>query len=279
MSSETTKEAAKYPAGIYVSADILTDETLTLGERIVLAYIDGFSRAGKPCFASSETMAELLGMNASFIRNARNELVRKGRAVRTEVDGHPIFFSIAKTVVLPKPTGGVGNPNGGVGKDNRGCCQEQQGVLVKTTQYNNNNISITDLRESENAPPQDTDADPVDKRLFEAERYLATPTGKEPWERDNQYINGGRRPMKKYPALWFTAMELADAIEEVKAALSEDDDIRPVFKIAQSEALSQSIAHGNRKVTAYKYVTGFALTQYQESLRKATQLQNSRRKS
>jgi hypothetical protein len=279
MTDQTTKETAKYPAGIYMSADILTDETLTLGERFILAYIDGFSRAGKPCFASSETMAELLGLNASFVRNARNELVRKGKAIRTEVDGHPIFHRIAKPVVLPKPTGGVDSDNGGVGKDNRGCWQEQQGVLVTPTQYNNYNKSIIDLKERESAPPENADADPVDKRLLEAERYLAIPTGKEAWELDNQFIGGGRRPMKKYPALWFTAMELADAIEEVKAALSEDDDIRPVFKIAQSEALSQAIAHGNRKVTAYKYVTGFALTQYQESLRKATQLQNSRRKS
>lgn len=267
MTNETTKDSAKYPyVGVFISADILADETLTLGERIVLAYIDGFSRSGKPCYASSETMAKLLGLNASFIRNARNELVRKGRAIRTEVDGVATFFSI------PPATGVLSPPTGGVGNDNGGCCQEQQGVLVKPTQYINNNISINkDIRES--TPPP---VEPVDTKRLEAEKYLEQPTGSEKWERDNQYIAGGRRPMRKYPALWFSPGELADAIEEVQAALGEED-IRPVFKIAQSEALSQAIAHGNRKVTAYKYVTGFALTQYQESLRKSNQLANSRK--
>lgn len=267
MTEQTTRDSAKYPyVGVFISADILADETLTLGERIVLAYIDGFSRSGKPCYASSETMAKLLGLNASFIRNARNELVRKGRAIRTEVDGAATFFSIPPAIgVLSPPTGGVGNDNGG-------CCQEQQGVLVKPTQYNNNNISIKkEMRES--APPP---VKPDDNRL-EAEKYLEQPTGKEKWERDNQYISGGRRPMRKYPALWFSPGELADAIEEVQAAIG-DEDIRPVFKIAQSEALSQAIAHGNRKVTAYKYVTGFALSQYQDTLRKATQLQQQRKR-
>lgn len=268
MTNETTKESAKYPyVGVFISADILADETLTLGERIVLAYIDGFSRSGKPCYASSETMAKLLGLNASFIRNARNELVRKGRAIRTEVDGVATFFSIPPAIgVLAPPTGGVGNDNGG-------CCQEQQGVLVKPTQYNNNNISIK-KEMSESAPPP---SQPIDDKRLEADKYLEQPTGKEKWERDNQYISGGRRPMRKYPALWFSPGELADAIEEVQAAIG-DEDIRPVFKIAQAEALSQAIAHGNRKVTAYKYVTGFALSQYQDTLRKATQLQQQRKR-
>ena len=268
MSDQITKESMKYPyVGIFISADILADESLTLGERIVLAYIDGFSRSGKPCYASSETMAKLLGLNASFIRNARNELVRKGRATRTEVDGVATFFSI------PPATGVLSPPTGGVGNDNGGCCQEQQGVLVKQTQYINNNINIK-KEMSEGTPPP---TERIDERRLEAEKYLEQPSGKEKWERDNHYIAGGRRPMRKYPALWFTPGELADAIDEVQEALGKDEDIRPVFKIAQAEALSQAIAHGNRKVTAYKYVTGFALSQYQDTLRKTSQLVNSRK--
>jgi hypothetical protein len=270
MTDQTTKETAvKYPyVGIFIAADVIADIELTLAERVVLAYIDGFTRSGKMCFASSETLAKVLGLNAGYVRVTRGSLVEKGKIKRIEGEKGSMYVSLLLENQAP-PARNSSTP----------CLKIEQPPLEIQAQYNNYNKSIIDLKERESAPPENADADPVDKRLLEAERYLAIPTGKEAWELDNQFIGGGRRPMKKYPALWFTAMELADAIEEVKAALSEDDDIRPVFKIAQSEALSQAIAHGNRKVTAYKYVTGFALTQYQESLRKATQLQNSRRKS
>lgn len=266
MTNQTTNESSqRYPyVGVFISAEILADETLTVAEKLVLAYIDGFTRSGKVCFASSETLAKVLGLNAGYVRTTRGTLVDKGKIKRVESEDGNIYISTLLENRAP-PAGNSSTPRSKI----------EHPLLEIRAQYNNNNISIINSKsESVDSPPQ---KDPLSERMAQAEKYLEAPTGKQPWERDNQYIAGGRRPMRKYPALWFTPGELADAIEELEAALG-DEDIRPVFKIAQAEALSQAIAHGNRKVTAYKYVTGFALGQYQDSLRKATQLQNSKRK-
>lgn len=272
-----TKESNAWPhAGLFIVADIAGDKDLTLAERFVLAYVDGWTRAGKPCFASSAHMGEVLGLAPTYVRTVRAGLVEKGKLTKRVTNETTVYERVSENL-----TGGVRNSDRGVRNSDGGCKKIEQGVSEILTLYNNYDIDIkSSIRESTPTPPAQPVQDEItkySKQWFEAEakRYLAKDTGNESWERDNQFVLAGRRPMTKYPALWFTPGELADALEVVISALPEGEDIRPVFKLAQSEALSQAVNRGStRKVTAYKYVTGYCLQQHQETLRKTGQLKN-----
>ena len=264
----------KWPhTGLWICADIAGDKDLTLAERFVLAYVDGWSRANKPCFASSELMSDVLGLDASYVRTVRAALVEKKRLTKRQVGTKTIFER-----VVPENSG-VGNSNNTVGNSNSECWKNQQKVLEIPTLYNNNNKTIRSDKRESTPPPKEADKETVpytrEWYLAEAERYLTSPTGNAAWEMDNQYILAGRRPMTRFNALWFTPTELADAMEVVINALPPNEDMRPVFRLAQAEALSQAVNRGGtRKVSAYKYVTGYCLQQHQETLRKMGQLKN-----
>lgn len=255
--------------GLFIASDIASDKELTLAERFVLAYVDGWTRQGKPCFAGSKHIGEVLGLDSSYVRTIRAALVEKNKLRKQHINETVVYER-----VLENPTGGVEISNGG-------CVNFQQGVLENPTLLNKDNISIKTTNKRESTPPPIAeDAKEIikySKQWFEreAERYLSAATGHESWERDNQFMLAGRRPMAKFSALFFTPTELADALEIVINALPEGEDIRPVFKLAQSEALSQAVNRGGtRKITAYKYVTGYCLQQHQETLRKTGQLRN-----
>jgi hypothetical protein len=130
-----------------------------------------------------------------------------------------------------------------------------------------------DIKESTPPPPNTPEW-----YLVQAEKALEKATGEQPWERNNAYMLAGRRPMTKYPLLWFTPMELAKAVEIILEALPPEADYKAVFDLAQSEATQRLVKHGKAEINAMKYVTGFCLQQVTDTLRKSNYLQNSRSK-
>jgi hypothetical protein len=276
----------KWPyTGVWVDADVAADTNLTLAERFLLSYILGFERQGKRCFATATHIGEVLGLSAQYVREVRQALIAKNKVTRL-TEGDTVFYvSVSPTVTQ---TDGVDDPNGGVGKtytvgnSYRGCRKNLQGVseiptggVGKTYTYNKDiNKEIIVERVSTPPPAEGT----KEWFKYQAEKSLAEPTGNEAWERDNQFMAAGRRPMTKFPGLWFTASELADAIEVVMDSLPPGADIKPVFALAQAEALTKLADRSAKKVSAFKYVTGYCLQQISDTLRKSNYLQNSRSK-
>jgi hypothetical protein len=276
----------KWPyTGVWVDAEVAADTSLTLAERFLLSYILGFERQGKRCFATATHIGAVLGLSAQYVREVRQALIVKNKVSRL-TEGDKVFY--VSVAPISTPTEGVDDPNGGVGKTYSvgnsygGCRKNLQGVseiptggVGKTYTYNKDiNKEIVVERVSTPPPPQGT----KEWFKYQAEKSLAEPTGNEAWERDNQFVAAGRRPMTKFPGLWFTPAELADAIEVVIEALPPDADIKPVFALAQAEALTKLADRSAKKVSAFKYVTGYCLQQISDTLRKSNYLQNSRSK-
>lgn len=74
------------------------------------------------------------------------------------------------------------------------------------------------------------------------------------------FVSAGRRPMKKYPELWFSPVELYDATEILRAAGLPDRHRPAVFKRAACSARTK-IAAGAiaERLPAFNWVTGWAL--------------------
>jgi len=263
--------------GLFIDSTIASDTTLTLAERFVLAYVIGFERQHKRCFASAAHMAATLGLSENYVKNVRAELVEKGRLLRIP-EGRKVYFAVPTEILSdqPQPTE---IPSA---TDRNSVASRQKICRLPTEILSHINIDYKkaiseDIRENTPLPPNPPQEGSKEWFDYQADKYLAVPTGNEAWERDSQFVSGGRRPMTKFPSLWFTRSELASAIEVVRDALP-DDDIKPVFRLAEAEAMTKQIDRGGRKIPAYKYVTGHCLQNHLETLTKTTRLAKTRSK-
>jgi len=82
----------------------------------------------------------------------------------------------------------------------------------------------------------------------------------EPWQKSNQFVNVGRRPMLSYPDLWITPLELCNALILFKAKGLPETHWREVFQKAQASATNKR-ANGTSpdRFGAYVTITGWAL--------------------
>jgi len=278
---------------------------LTQAEHYVYAYVLGFDTAKKQCFAGVTHLAAALRLSERSIIRARLKLKQLGLLVRRQDSRtgrvyHTTLVDVADTIqtgtdedaaevqsdtcqnVTPlancHPEGDKMSPHSDKmspqgDKMSPPRCQNVTHINL----YTRSDTNLV-MRENTPLPPNPPQEGTKDWFDFQAEKYLAVPTGNEPWERDSQYVSGGRRPMTKFPSLWFTRSELASAIEVVRDALP-DDDIKPVFRLAEAEAMTKQIDRGGRKIPAYKYVTGHCLQNHLETLTKTTRLAKTRSKS
>jgi hypothetical protein len=79
------------------------DKRLTFTDKIVFAYIQGFTRNGKWCFATSETIANRFGLAAPYVRQSRSKLEKLGLLRREVVKGRTSFRSIIQKPQPPEP--------------------------------------------------------------------------------------------------------------------------------------------------------------------------------
>ena len=268
-------------SSLNIGIDILHDQSLSWVEKAVLAYVDGWTRAGKACFASSDYMATALGIGKSYVRTIRAGLIEKGKLRKYQIDGKTIYervLEIRTPSEIQTPT--VRNSNTDCPKIEHPLSEDRTPAVRNSNTYIDNYKKAIKVGIEERDPPLPPNLPEEGTKEwfdFQADKYLAVPTGTEAWERDSQYVSGGRRPMTKYPSLWFTRSELASAIEVVREALP-DDDIKPVFRLAEAEAMTKQIDRGGRKIPAYKYVTGHCLQNHLETLTKTTRLAKTRSK-
>lgn len=67
------------------------DKRLAFTDKIVYAYIQGFTRNGKWCFATSETIANQFGLSAPHVRQSRSKLEKLGLIRQQIVNGRKSF--------------------------------------------------------------------------------------------------------------------------------------------------------------------------------------------
>lgn len=125
------------------------------------------------------------------------------------------------------------------------------------TDKNDLRINNNDLKNEENekeVPPHSEDED-----LLEARENLHAPTGSEPWEKTNDFILLGRRPMKNYPDIFMTPGDLAQVIKIYDDNL-KGENWKPMFLQCEAEIKTQ-MAKGikRERISALKYLTTFCL--------------------
>lgn len=124
-----------------------------------------------------------------------------------------------------------------------------------------------DLDHKETVSPKGKD--PLDEFLELAQPHICEPTGSEPWENENEFINAGRRPLKKYPKIFLTASELAQVFQQYESAGIPRENWTEGFQLVQAK-LNTPGPHRNT-VSAFSWLTSFVKTQLLETaIKKST---------
>ncbi len=119
-------------------------------------------------------------------------------------------------------------------------------------------------------PPPLTDFDAWAARMLEPVDEAA------PWANSEPFISTGRRPMRKYPAIAITEMELADVLRQAHALGLPVAEFPSLALLVESQ-IKTPPSNGLSKrfgVNAYSWFTGWALKNKLEVLKMATQKRN-----
>jgi len=71
-----------------------------------------------------------------------------------------------------------------------------------------------------------------------AQTYLDEPNGQD-WTRTNAHMNSGKRPLKKFPKLFFTGTELSRVLRDFRESQIPDRLIRKGFELLESQVTTQ----------------------------------------
>lgn len=114
--------------------------------------------------------------------------------------------------------------------------------------------------------------DTSDPNMEIALEKLEKPAGQD-WNRDNRFINAGRRPMKDYPLLWLTPKELSDVIKKLEESDIPIQSYKDLFLKAEAKLTTYS-AQGRsaQSVSVYNWLTGFLFDELLERTIKETRL-------
>ena len=118
--------------------------------------------------------------------------------------------------------------------------------------------------------PQEFDTS--DPNLKIALEKLETPSG-QPWTQDNRYMGAGRRPMRGYPALWLTPMELADVVKKLEESQIPVQAYKDLFLKAEARLKTYTgQGRSTQGVSVYNWMTGFLFDELLERTIKETRL-------
>lgn len=265
-------------SNIYVimTKDLFHDKSITLSEKVFLAYVRGFEMNGKRCFASSKHIAELFAMQASFVRKIRKDLVEKGKLIKKQ-EGERVYYEtvLGSEEACQKDTGVYQNDTQGVSKRHGGCIKMIQGVYQNDTEgvskrYTyNKDIDLVDnkvdIKVYKTPTPTHPDED-INKHLKDA---FADPTGEHDWEKSNAFLMAGRRPLKKYSLIMLSSQELIVMLEEIKKhGLSPKEVLIPL-----QQRIEQKRVEGKNPMTisGYQYF-GYVLNEVLEKEIKSVRL-------
>jgi hypothetical protein len=255
-------------SNIYVimTKDLFHDKSITLSEKVFLAYVRGFEMNGKRCFASSEHVAELFAMEPGFVRKIRNSLVKKGKLVRRDEGGlayyETTFEACQKdTEVYQNDTGGVSKRHGERVKKTQGACLKDTEGVSKRHAYNKDiDLVHNKVDKKVYKAPTPTHPDPdINKHLKSA---FMEPSGEHDWEKSNAYLIAGRRPLQKYPLIMLSNQELVSILEELKKyGLSPKEVLVPL-----QQRIEQKAVEGKNYllISGYQYF-GYVLNEVLET--------------
>lgn len=120
------------------------------------------------------------------------------------------------------------------------------------------------------------DIDPNDWK--QAVERLPQPTDPpSEWQKSNQWVCAGRRPMLKYPDLWITAPELANAIRIFKNKSLPIKHWRGIFETAQANAATKRTNGVNpERYGAFNAITGWILGEALKQLNDEVKINRNR---
>ena len=93
--------------GFFIPDEYWKDKSLTIQEKILMAEIASFTKNGKDCFLSNESIGELLGVGPWRASIIVSSLIRKQRVRVAGFDGKKRYLALCKTQSQPlaKPKG------------------------------------------------------------------------------------------------------------------------------------------------------------------------------
>lgn len=219
---------------------------------------------------SNEDIARLIGLDKQKFEQALEQIKKNNVCSFTE-DGAIYSRSMvrrAETSVKRSISGSQGgNP----------------ALLKQNSQqdsYPNSDIDIEDDNENESlknnsAPLQPID--PADAPLYEFAESQLTPTTDPKIQKSNHFISAGRRPMRKYPEIWLTPMELVDAAKVMSEAGIPKNRLDLVFKPVAAR-IRGYVAEGRdpARTPAYTHITTFGLEAALKVLKATNDLERSK---
>lgn len=113
-----------------------------------------------------------------------------------------------------------------------------------------------------------------DKHIDLARRKLVSEVeGDADWKTDNRYMLAGRRPMRDYPLVWLSEMELAEISKRLDASEIPPDCYKDLFLRAQGLLVTKAANGENTKnVAVYNWLTGFLFNDVLEQTIKTNRL-------
>lgn len=119
-------------------------------------------------------------------------------------------------------------------------------------------------------PPED------DPFLAEARKKLEEPDGTKPWERSTVFINTGRRPLKSYPDLWFTPVELAEVVKKYDESGIPIVRFKEALTVAQGRVTTMKAkGESPERISAVNWLLGFIRNDMLELINKETRLKKT----
>ena len=110
-----------------------------------------------------------------------------------------------------------------------------------------------------------------------AQNSLDQPDGSKEWERDNLFILAGRRPMRNFPLMWLTPMELKDAVDLYEKNGLTPEEVRGAIKSADAR-LKTGLVNGKPKntISVFNWLIGWCLQEQLEIANSANKAKRSK---
>lgn len=258
---------------------------------LLLGEIYSFYLQKKPFYSDLDALAKRLEISPRQARRVLDELLNKGVIKATEIYGKPYKQYHIDELNLNKQVGKKAAPNviNDTGTDLANYIDLISLQVINNLQVDNN-LQVNRSKQVDHLPPvyhqpvscsdqsvrsymysgrkERTRAmEKIEGEFAEmVERNLMKP---DEFEHTNAYMLAGRRPMKRWPDLWLTPLEMHAVFEFLSDHLVQAR-WSSVFHMAQAEAVTQKLkGKDTSTINAFKYITTFAMQAAQEASLKA----------
>jgi hypothetical protein len=218
-----SEEIRNSESGYYVAPrSLVSDVNLTDTEKLVLMVILSLSELRGYCFATNSYLAEILGKHKDTISKTVSNLGRRGYITREIVRDET--GEIVQRKIFPRPRNIVVDKGekhrGGIGENAEGYRRKRREVSAKTS----GGIG-------ENAKGTNQSINQVNNQ----EREEAHPPPPE-YEKDNLFIQKGKKPHPHFDWVWLTDQERDDLKELYRNAGMGSEQFKRACQILRPKA-------------------------------------------